>query len=87
MSQQPFIQISNQQIYDKLVAIELRVGELAPVVQTVMVDHERLRSVELDLAGIRAVAKSAARHKLVAYPALVAALGAVGAAVIPLVVK
>lgn len=87
MTQQPFIQISNQQIYDKLVTVEARLGELTPMAQTVAVDHERLRAVELELAGIRGIAKAASRHKLVAYPALAAALSALGAAIVPLVVK
>ncbi len=87
MTQPSFIQITNQQIYDKLVTVEARLAELTPMAHTVAVDHERLRAVELELAGIRAVAKAAARLRLVSYPALAAALGALGTAVVPLFMK
>ena len=87
MTTQPFIGITNQQIYDKLVAVEARVADLTPLAQTVAVDHERLRSVELELAGVRAVAKSARFHKVLLYPTLATALGGLAAAVVPLVVK
>lgn len=83
----PFIQISNQQIYDKLVTVEARLAELTPIAQTVAVDHERLRSVELELAGLRGAAKSWRAHKALLYPVAAAALGALGTAITPLVVK
>lgn len=85
MTQPSFVSITNQQIYDKLVTVEARVAEITPIAQTVAVDHERLRSVELELAGIKAVAKSASRYKLVAYPALAAGVGALATAIVPLV--
>lgn len=79
----PFIGISNQQIYDKLVSVEGKVAELVPLAQMVAVDHERLRSVELELAGIKAN-----RKLLVAAYTCAAALGggALGAAA-PLLIR
>lgn len=87
----PFVSISNQQIYDKLVSVEARVTELTPLAQTVAVDHERLRSLELQFVGLeeryRAAATMAARHKVAAWSALAAGVGGVVTAVVPLVVK
>ena len=83
----PFVSISNQQIYDKLVTVEAKLTELTPVAQTVAVDHERLRAVELELAALRGAAKSLKTYKALLYPVAGAALGGLATAIIPLVVK
>lgn len=91
MTQSPFVSISNQQIYDKLVTVEARVSELTPLAQTVSVDHERLRTLELQYVGLeeryRAAATLTARHKVAAWSALAAGIGGVVTAVVPLVIK
>lgn len=87
MTSSSFVSISNQQIYDKLVTVEAKLTELTPVAQTVAIDHERLRTVELELAGLRGAARSIKTHKALLYPVAAAALGGLATAIVPLVVK